>query len=373
MTETATSWENAQRELYSAKGLPGGGQLEIRMTISANHPDPDVVRVARQVKTANPDSWYREWTAVAEKNEDLARASEQEGLKVTAHDYYRRATDFYRRALVFMPEEEPRMLPTYAKMKATFDKAWSLVPAPFDRVEIPYEGHMLEGLFYPARGAGQSRSPVIYNYAGADGILIRGADAEATQYTRRGMAFIDVDGPGHGGTLRQKHLYAPPDSERVAKAVIDYLVARADVYPDRIGIHGSSMGGYAAPRCATGEPRIKAVAVWSGSYCLAEDIFDYYPPIQERLRWLVGAKNLADARRMLTEFSLEGRARRIECPMLIGYSHDDRIMNPGGAFRLYEEATNSEREMVDGVGHGTKVYENRHAIVDWFAKKLGVD
>jgi hypothetical protein len=83
------------------------------------------------------------------------------------------------------------------------------------------------------------------------------------------------------------------------------------------------MGGYAAPRCATAEKRIKAVAVWSGAFSLVDDIFDCYPPIQERMRWLIGAQDLAHARRVIGEFTLEGRAKQIECPMLIGYSHDD--------------------------------------------------
>jgi hypothetical protein len=40
--------------------------------------------------------------------------------------------------------------------------------------------------------------PVVYNYGGADGILLRGEDGGAGQYVRRGMSFIDVDGaPRH--------------------------------------------------------------------------------------------------------------------------------------------------------------------------------
>ena len=77
----------------------------------------------------------------------------------------------------------------------------------------------------------------------------------------------------------------------------------------------------------------------SGSYDLRNDLFDYYPPIQERVRWIIGAKDLADARKKLADYNMEGRATRIECPMLIGYSKDDRIMDPQGAFRLYKAAT----------------------------------
>jgi hypothetical protein len=172
----------------------------------------------------NLESWHSQWIQVAEKNEQLAANFEREQRTVTAHEFYLRAADFYRRALVYLPETDPRMLPSYCKLKETFDKAWSLVSPPFERVQISYEGHSLDALYYPARGPSGSRRPVVYNYGGADGILLRGEDGGAGQYVRRGMSFLDVDGPGHGGTLREKKLYAPPDSARVAKAVIDYLI-----------------------------------------------------------------------------------------------------------------------------------------------------
>src|SRR5918994_4298977 len=359
----------AERALFPARGLPGGGQLEVRMEISANHPDPDIRRVAQRVKPYNLESWYSEWSAMAAKNEELAAGFVNEQRKVTAHEFYLRAADFYPRALVYLPDRDPRMLPTYGKLKETFEKAWGLVPAPFERMQIQYEGHLLEAVFVSGRGRAGARLPVVYNYGGADGILLRGEDGGAGQYVRRGMHFIDVDGPGHGGALREKKLYAPADSERVAQAVIDYLVTRADVDPERIGLHGSSMGGYSGPRCATAEKRIKAVAVWSGAYDLVHDIFDYYPPIQDRLRWLIGAKNLHEARERIEEFTLEGRASRIECPLLVGFSHDDRVMDPRGALKLYENAVNSpDRSTLDGVGHGAKPFDRRTYIADWFMK-----
>jgi dienelactone hydrolase len=361
----------AETLLYPAKGLPGGGQLEVRMEVSADHADPDVRGVARRVKFFNLESWHKEWIEVAKKNQDLAASFEQDNRKQTAHEFYLRAADFYRRAVVYMPETDPRMLPTYQKLEENFEKAWSVVTPPFERVEIPYEGHKLPAHFWPARGKAGNKLPAVYNYGGADGILLRGEDGGAGQYVRRGISFIDVDGPGHGGTLRHHKLYAPPDSERVAKAVIDYLVTRPDVDPQRIGLHGSSMGGYSGPRCATVEKRIKAVAVWSGAYSLVDDIFDYYPPIQDRLRWLMGAKDLKQARETIKEFTLVGRAAKIECPLLVGYSIDDRVMDPRGALSLYENAVNSpDRSMVDGVGHGQKKFERRTYIADWFMKQL---
>jgi naringenin degradation protein FdeB len=217
-------------------------------------------------------------------------------------------------------------------------------------------------------------------------IPFQGADtmAEATimggaAYTARGMAYLAVDFPGQGGALRLKDLHLPPDTERVAKAMIDYLETRPDVDATRVGMQGISMGGYGVPRAASGEKRIKAAFMSSGSYDLKSDLFEWYPPIQERVRWIIGAKDLADARKQLTDYNLNGRANKIEAPMLIGYSKDDRIMDPAGALRLYEAAVNSKRDMVEGTGHvqasnagGPR--DRRPAVFpDWAAKTLGAD
>src|SRR3970040_277741 len=135
--------EQAENDLYPARGLPAGGQLEVRSEISANHPDPDIRGVARRVKFFNLESWHAEWTQVARKNEELAAGFEREQRKLTAHELYLRAADFYRRAVVYMPDTDLRMMPTFEKLEDNFDKAWSVVPPPFERVQIPYEGHML--------------------------------------------------------------------------------------------------------------------------------------------------------------------------------------------------------------------------------------
>src|SRR5258708_37191760 len=149
--------------------------------------------------------------------------------------------------------------------------------------------------------------------------------------------------------LQDRHL--PPDTDRVAKAMIDYLETRQDVDATRIGMQGISMGGYGVPRAASGEKRIKAAFMGSGSYDLKSDLFEYFPPIQERVRWIIGAEDLADARKKLGDYNLEGRASKIEAPMLIGYSKDDRIMDPADALRLYKAAVNSNRVLIQGNRH----------------------
>jgi len=194
------------------------------------------------------------------------------------------------------------------------------------------------------------------------------------------MAFVAIDFPGQGAPLRLQDLHLPPDPECILKAIIDYLETRPDVDATRIGLMGISMGGWGTPRAASGEKRIKAIWMAAGSYDLGADLFDYYPPIQERVRWIIGARDLVDARRKLRDYTLEGRASKIECPMLIGYGSDDRIMDPQGAYRLYQASVNAKREMLAGLGHpqhhvraGGPRGERAAGLQDWAMKQLRAD
>jgi dienelactone hydrolase len=368
----------ADSELFTGNGLPGGGQLEIRLTQSMYTSDPDQLEVAQRMKPFDLDSWVMEWTRVTERNEQMAEKFAADGYKVTASEYYLRAAALYRDACWPQPVTDSRMLPTYKKARDNFDKAWKLVRPPFERVQINYEGKMLDGYFRKPNNPPGKKFPVVIAFQGADTM------AEATimgggAYSARGMAYLAVDFPGQGGALRLKDLHLPPDTERVAKAMIDYLETRPDVDATRVGMQGISMGGYGVPRAASGEKRIKAAFMSSGSYDLKADLFEYYPPIQERVRWIIGAKDLADARKQLAEYTLQGRANKIEAPMLIGYSKDDRIMDPAGALRLYEAATNSKRDMVEGTGHvqaanaGGPRLSRPAVFPDWAAKTLGAE
>jgi dienelactone hydrolase len=365
----------AEEQLYPAHGLPGGGQLEIRLTATTFTSDPDQLEVAQRMRPFDLESWITEWTRVAEKNEQMADKFAAQGYKNSANEFYLRASNFYREAAWPQPVTESRMLPTYKKMKETFDKAWQMIRPPFERVQIKFEGNTLDGYFRKPNGPPAKRFPVVIPFQGADTMMEATINGGAA-YAARGMAYLAVDLPGQGGALRLKDLHLPADTDRIIKAMIDYLETRPDVDAKMVGLQAISMGGYGVPRAASGEKRITAAAMSSGSYSLLSDLFDYYPPIQERVRWIVVASDLRDARKKLAEYTLEGRSEKIECPMLIGYSKDDRIMDPQGALRLYEAAVKSKREMIEGTGHaqasnaGGPRRERAPVFPDWMMTHL---
>ncbi|MGI9258091.1 MAG: alpha/beta hydrolase family protein [Gammaproteobacteria bacterium] len=337
-------------KLFTGHPVVGGGQMEIRLNQSIHTEDPHELEVAYRLEPFNPLSWYNEWRRVAEINEEIAEGYAEQDLEMSAAMFYMRAFRFHRAAIVYQEDTDETMMPGYMKMREMYDKAWEMDPPPIERSKGTGDGNELDGFFRKPNGPEGTRYPTVINYLGADSM------AESTvlgmsAYTDRGMAALVVDLPGQGAAKRLHHLWMEPDTERYVSDLVDYLETRDDVDADRIGLRGQSMGSYSAPRAASGEPRIKAVWTSAGAHDVLRDLFDYFPPIQDRVRWIIGANDLADARRKLADYTVEHVAHRIECPMLIGYGPTDRIMDPEGAFRLYQAAVNSDRQMWSDSGH----------------------
>ena len=119
--------EAAERVLFPAKGLPGGGQMEVRMMVEAEHPDPDVVELGHKVKPFNLESWMTEHARIAEQNERSADKALADGNKVSAAEYFLRAAGFWRSAIIYSAEADPRMMQGYQRLQQNFDKAFTLI------------------------------------------------------------------------------------------------------------------------------------------------------------------------------------------------------------------------------------------------------
>jgi hypothetical protein len=191
-----------EKVLFPGPGMPGGGQTEIRMVQSIYTSDPDELDVAQRLRPYDIESWLAEWSRVAEKNERLAEGYAAAGLKVTAHEHYRRAQEFWSNATLYLSEHHPRQLPTYKKMREMFDKAWELNRPPFERVKITVDGKTLEGYFRKPGGAAGKRFPTMIAFQGADTMAENTIMGGAGSYVARGMAYLAVDLPGQGSALR---------------------------------------------------------------------------------------------------------------------------------------------------------------------------
>lgn len=335
---------------------------------------------ARRIREGNLEDWYREWTGLGDAVKRSAAEAEQAGHPVTSRRNYLRAYNYYRAAEFFMLPGHPRKLAVYQDALACFQNAGRFFRPPLERVQVPFEGSHLLGYFYGVSGAGGSRPPVLLCFGGLDSTAEELYFLMAVGALERGIAVLALDGPGQGASFRQNGLLARHDFEGAVSAGVDYLQARKDVDGSRIALAAISLGGYYAARGAAFEPRLKACIVWGADY-------DYYEVWQKRaddhpmaahLTWILGARDIAEAREKLRDFHLRGIASKIRCPLLITHSEVDTFVPVEHAYRLYEEATCDKEMMIFKAGEAGELHcQSDHLplaharVFDWLTDKLG--
>ncbi len=295
-------------------------------------------RVCRRMREGNEEDWYTEWRREAERLEQLAGEAEAQSHTATAHDFHLRTCSYYRAAEFMIEPADERKTPTYLRGTECFQKAGRYFSPPLEAVRVPYEDTSLHGYFFPNRSGVAGKTPALVYFGGADSNAEELYFLGAQEALKRGMACLTVDGPGQGETLRLHGIPSRPDYEVATKAAVDYLVARPEVDPDRIGLIGVSMGGYYAPRGAVFDPRVKACVAYGACFDLLPDLYDFFPPIQGQMEWLVGAKGPEEARKILKEFTLDGVIERLTCPLLVVHGEEDYIVAPESAQKTYDGA-----------------------------------
>lgn len=224
----------------------------------------EILDTVKRIRHTSELSWFREWNRTAARVEAMGNHCLAGNHRISAGDAYLRAANYYLAAEVFLHTnpDDPRILATYHKGASLFLTGLKLLNIPVREVRIPYEGTTLRGYFF--------RSPLVSGKAPTL-IVHQGFDApvEATEYiaeeaSRRGYHCLLFEGPGQGLTIREQKLPFRPDWEKVVTPVVDYLVTRPEVDPDRLILMGISMGGGFAVRAAAFEHRLKICIVNPG-------------------------------------------------------------------------------------------------------------
>lgn len=230
--------------------------------------DPgEVLTTAARIPNGDADAWVREWTASAESARDLARAAEAAGHRVSALGHYRRAATYYATTLDIIDHsaEVGRMLDLWRCQHECWERTVDLLPTPGRRIEIPYEDTTLAGWFFPAPGAQSGeRRPLVVMNNGSDGATSSMATLGGSAAADRGWHWLAFDGPGQQRGLFEQGLPFRPDWEAVLTPVVDAMVARPDVDPERLAVIGVSQAGFWVPRALAFEHRFAAAVVDPG-------------------------------------------------------------------------------------------------------------
>ena len=302
-------------------------------------------RAAKKIKSGDLESWHTEWHALGRTTEQDGREALAAGAKVTAKQRLFRASNYYRHADLFLPGRDPRKRESFLRVSACFKDAIKLHSRKIETVQVECGTDVYDGYFCHPHSTKPGRWPTVLMLGGADSLAEELYFWGGSEMVERGIAVLILDTPGRGSSLRLKSIYTRPDYEVPINAAIDYLAARPDVDPDRIGCVGVSMAGYYAPRGAAFEPRIKALVLWCACYDILKDIYDFYPAIHGQIQWILGVADDTEARKKLAEFNLKGIAQRITCPTLISHGVGDFVMNVEGAKQLYDEIGSKDKQL----------------------------
>ena len=328
------------------------------------------------------------WVAMGERLCELAAEDEQRGRALSAGHKLLRAAVYFITAERMQGHGASGRADLYARLLQVFRRGCELTHAQCERVQIPYAGAHIAGLLVRARGANE-RTPLLVQINGLDSTKeMRWFVGLPAWLKERGVSSLVIDQPGTGEALRLHGLHAVYDSERWASKVFDWLENRADVDSRRIGLEGVSLGGYYCPRAVAFEPRFACGVAWGANHDwrdvqkrrLEREGNFPVPHYWDHVRWVWGAKDMAELMQIVEHVHLDGVVERIRVPCLVTHGAQDSQIPLHWAQRTFEQLTHSPKpelkiftEREGGSQHAS--FDNSANagayIADWVAEVLG--
>ena len=334
---------------------------------------------------AGTPAFLAAWSAMASKLVALAGEDEAAGRLLSSGEKLKRASLYYMVAERMQSRHLPERREAYAKVQDCFRKGVAQARDNCERMEIPYQGGAIAGLFTRAEGV-EGPAPCLVHINGLDStkeLLYFAKTPHAL--ARRGVSSLVIDQPGTGEALRLHQLSATPESEQWASVVVDALERRPDVRPDRIGLMGVSLGGYYAPRAVAFEPRFALGAVWGGNHDwrevqkrrLAREGEKPVPHYWDHVQWVFGAKDMDSFMTIAERMTLDAVVEKMKVPSLVTHGENDRQIPLEYAEKTYAALVNSPRRdfklftaREGGVEHSSldNLSNARDYMADWIAE-----
>jgi 2,6-dihydroxypseudooxynicotine hydrolase len=336
-----------------------------RMEVTGPLDSSDLQRILGRI--VDHRTWYPSFRQEAEEAERLAERFAGEGRSLSAADQFHRASACYHWGAYLARFGSPEKAEGRLHRVRRYREAVSLWGDRIVPVPIPYRGIEMPGYLHLADR--EEPSPVVIMVNGADSVKEEYHNW-ARQFVRRGLSVLTMDGPGQGEMLGRLPM-RPEAWEEPMGAAIGALEASGRVDAARVGIWGSSMGGFLALRAVAFEPRIRA-AISSGGFF---DFRDYrFWALSTQLNVLedLGVHSLAEARAYIDErCTLEGVVEKIEVPYLVIHGARDELVSVQEGRRMAEGPNGEFVNFEDGFHTCT----NRNGTLvplmcDWMAAKL---
>lgn len=329
----------------------------------------EIEAVGREVGDGDDGAFWQAWTGLGDRLDAAAEEALEQGDEPEARALFLKAACAHNAAFhpLYGEPVDPRLTEAFVKQSEAFDRALELFDDPASTLRIPCGPLQLPGCLIPATGLGDETRPLVILTNGYDATMTDMYFASAAAATARGYHCLLFDGPGQGGLLVDHGVRLRPDWETVVAAVVDYALELPGVDPARIALSGWSLGGYLAPRAASGERRLAACVADPGLYSLADGLrasaveLGAGPEaaaslaeldeavlarmeaailadpmlkwkIVQRGYWVHGVSTLRDYLREAERYTMAGRAEDIACPTLLTMAEDDPLSAGAQAF-----------------------------------------
>ena len=316
----------------------------------------------------------REFARVAARREELAKETEKAGHLVEAREHYYIAATFYTNAMWAIYEDgNPKRIAWQERKRACYDKFIQYAGRRIERVEFPYGGKLVQALLHlPSGIKSGEKVPCVMYIPGMDGVK-EDTPMNNDPLLERGLAVLAVDGPGQGETRERGIKCTASNYEDVGKLACDYLVKRPEIDPDRLGVMGSSMGSYWAPRVVAAAPRFKACAV--SGVCVEPGQYAIFnmssPTFKLNYMYMSGYDDEAAFDEFAKTLTLEGIASKIACPYMIVAGEDDEHCDMKFVYEWMEEMRGPKLLVVyEGEKHSIRNPRARVLLINWLADRL---
>lgn len=311
--------------------------------------------------------WCTAWSDAASVHEKLGKEALEQGRLRSAGAHLSTAAVVYHFAKFVYVRDMEQMSAAHRAAVWCLDAALPYLDPPGERIEMPFDGAAMYGILRKPHGP--APHPTVICVPGLDSTK---EELRATEqlFLERGLATFSVDGPGQGEAEYDLPIRA--DWEVPGQAFVDTLIARDDVDADRIGVWGVSLGGYYAPRFASGDGRIKACVSLCGPYSFGEN-WDILPALtRETFTVRSRSKDENEARAMALTLTMSGRTSSLRCPTLVVAGKKDRLIPWQQAERLHREVDGSDFLLLEDGNHGCAnvLAAHRYRTADWMAAHL---
>jgi hypothetical protein len=241
-----------------------------------------VLAVARRITPGDYGSWYAQWFAEGRSEAERARAESARGHPHNAGEAWLRASEYFRSAYFFARRypQGAALLAAWRRCRDAFRAALPALPFAIEAVRIPWQDIHLEG--YILRAPNGAAAPTVLMPCGYDSPVEEFYSLGGCEAGLRGFNVVAFSGPGQAEMLYEHGIPFRHDFEAVVGPVIDFVERTHDLDPAHIALVGRSFAGYLAPRAASREPRVAALAADPAQTDMGAIVAKRFPP-----EWLV--------------------------------------------------------------------------------------